>query len=279
MSVSVWVLKFDDVKYDLSYLGKSVNLDEASGKLQQGVYTTFRTYQHSKVLRFEEHINRLESSAALQGKQLSLNRLILKNAIKEVLQVFSGTDARIRIHCAYAAENFQHYLMGEAFLPYPEEMYKNGVSVKSMKLHRENPVSKATSFITQTKEIRSGKPREIHEYIMFDENNGILEGFTSNIFIVRDGIIWTAEEGVLPGITRKIMLDAVTYAGIAVKLQCYPIDEIPCAEEVFITSASRGVMPVTEFDGKMIGSGKPGNLTLRIRSLFEEKLAGELQDL
>lgn len=279
MSVSVWKLTFNNQNFELTYVGKSVNLDEASGKLAQGVFTTFRTYQHSKVLRFEDHVDRLESSSSLQGKSLSLDRILLRSAIKEVLDVFSGSDARIRIHCAFEKEIITVFLMGEAFLPYPDELYIKGVSVRSVNFQRDNPASKATSFITQTRELRAGKPREIHEYIMVDDAGQILEGLTCNIFILREGVVWTANEGVLPGITRQTVLDTVSFAGIEIHYGCYPINELNLADEVFITSASRGVMPVTEFDGTLIGSGKPGQITQKIKSLYEEKLQTELHSL
>ncbi|NLF49868.1 MAG: hypothetical protein GX577_01905, partial [Leptolinea sp.] len=269
MSVSVWKLTFNNQNYELFYVGKSVNLDEASGKLAQGVFTTFRTYQHSKVLRFEDHIERLESSSSLQGRSLALDRALLSSAIKEVLEVFSGSNARIRIHCAFEKECIDIFLMGEAFLPYPDEIYVKGVSVRSVNFQRDNPASKATSFITQTRELRAGKPREIHEYIMVDNAGQILEGLTCNVFILREGIVWTANEGVLPGITRQTVLDTVSLTGIGIHYGGYPVNELNLADEVFITSASRGVMPVTEFDGTMIGSGKPGQVTQQIKSLFE----------
>ncbi len=277
MAVSVWKFSKSEKNYELSYIDTSSSLDEASGKLAQGVYTTFRTYQHSKALRLDDHFSRLERSAALHNRDLHLDRLALRLALRDILNAFPGSDVRIRIHSAYEDDCYQLYFMAEAFMPYPEDLYKTGVSVRTYEYHRENPESKATNFITQTREIRAARPHEIHEYIMVGDSGEILEGLTCNIFLLRNRHIWTADTGILPGITREIVLEVVSDAGLDVRYGSYPLIQIHQVDEIFITSTSRGVLPVTEFDGEKVGNGDPGVVTLKIRSLFERRLQEELQ--
>ncbi len=265
-----------DNKYRLEKIGETKNLDEASGLLASGVYTTFRTYEHDKALRLEDHFDRLEKSAALQNKPLTVERFLLRKVLQDVIAHFPG-DLRLRIHCAYEVDRYVIYFMGEPFAPIPDEIYFSGVSVRSLDLSRENPISKATSFIEKTRAIRAAKPAEIHEYIMVDNDRNLLEGLTCNIFLIRNGKVWTAEKGVLPGITRQVVMEVIAGSGIEIVYAGYPVGEISLAEEAFITSASRGVLPVTRFDDQPIGTGLPGQITTKIRSNYEKCLQSELR--
>jgi branched-chain amino acid aminotransferase len=279
MTVICWKCNSEKNRYWLEKVNEAENLDEASGRLASGVYTTFRTYQHNKALRLEDHFDRLEKSAALQGKPIAFERYLLRKALRDVVNQFKDGDSRLRIHCAYEADHYEIYLMGEPFTPIPDETYKSGVSVKSLDIHRENPISKATSFIEQTQTIRMARPAEIHEYIMVDDSGRILEGLTSNIFIIRTDKIWTAEKGILPGITRQIVLEVIAGSGIEVIFEGYPLREIASADEAFLTSASRGVLPVSRFNDRSIGTGMPGNLTIKIKENYEKWLQSGLRSV
>ncbi len=275
----VWQFISDESKYHLISLGGAATLDEASQKLISGVYTTFRTYQHDKVLRLEDHFDRLEQSAKLLMKQMVLPRYALRGGIREILSLYPDTDVRLRIHCAFESNAISVYLLAESFIPIPESYYQTGVSVKTILLHRENPRSKSTKFIELTKEVRQNKPKDIHEYLMINNEATLLEGLSSNVFVLRDGVIWTASQGILPGITRQTVLEVIAAAGMKIEYSGYPVDDIFHAEEMFITSASRGVLPVTRINNQQIGSGKPGKLTLKIKSDYEKWLQSELRSV
>lgn len=167
--------------------------------------------------------------------------------------------------------------MAEPFIAYPEELYVKGAAAQTLQMQRDNPASKATNFIDLTGELRKSKPAGINEYLMIGKDGKILEGMSSNIFIVRDRSMWTAGEGILPGITRQIALKVITGLNIPIILEGYPADKLNEADEFFITSASRGVMPVTRIDELPVGTGVPGPLTGLIRSEFERFLQSEVE--
>jgi branched-chain amino acid aminotransferase len=275
----VWNFLSEETTYHLERMEDTSSLDQASQSLAGGVYTTFRTYEHSKVLRLEDHFDRLEFSAKLQNRTLVLPRYILRSGLREIIEQYPKADVRLRIHCAFMTDNIKTYLMAEQFTPYADELYKYGASVLTLDIHRENPASKATSFIEQTKEIRNSKPAGINEYFLSGKDGDLLEGMTSNIFVVKDNIIWTAVQGILPGITRQVVLEVIAGTGVEINYTGYPIDEIYQADEVFITSASRGIMPVTQINSKLIGSGKPGDITLKLKTAFEKRLQSELRSV
>jgi branched-chain amino acid aminotransferase len=275
----IWEFSSKETNYQLNFVGDVNTLDNGSQQLSGGVYTTFRTYDHDKVLRLEDHFDRLEQSAKLQECKINLPRYVLRAGLLEIIEHYPNIDVRLRIHCAFDPEGVRIFIMVEPFTPIAEDLYHNGVEVKTIDLQRDNPVSKATSFIDQTREIRKTKPAEIHEYILITKDGTLLEGMTSNVFVVRDGKIWTASQGVLLGITRQMVLEVIASAGIEIVYSGYPVGELEHAEEAFITSASRGVLPVTCINTFRIGNGNPGKITEKIKLDYQNRLQSELRSV
>ena len=273
----VWSLNIHNDTYTLDVLENASNLDDASQRLAGGVYTTFRTYQHNKALRLQDHFNRLENSVKLQGRELVLPEYILRDALRKIISLYSAGDVRIRIHCSLVPETYHLYLMAEPFLPYPEDLYENGAKAITLEMQRENPASKATNFIDLTGDIRKNKPDGINEYLMVGNNQTVLEGMSSNIFIVVDKTVWTAEKGILPGITRQMVLKVISELKLNINFDGFPAKKLHSIDEMFITSASRGVMPVTNIDDVTVGNGLPGPITQLIRAGFEKQLQSELE--
>jgi len=274
--VKVWKLKSFSGKAGIEFIFEANSFDAGSQELPAGVYTTFRTYNHNRVLRLHEHFDRLVESAKLQEVIVLLNQGAVRAGLQEIVTTFSGVDSRIRIHWSLQQPAPIVYLMAEKFNSIPEEMYLNGVAAQIIYRSRENPLSKATSFINETNELRAAKAFDVHEYLLVGKTGEILEGMTSNVFCIRKEILYTASSGILMGITRQLVLEAVSSLSIQIVYQGFNVKEIDEVDEVFITSASRGVLPVTVVDRKIIGLGKPGKLTQRIGSEFTKRLEKEL---
>jgi branched-subunit amino acid aminotransferase/4-amino-4-deoxychorismate lyase len=110
---------------------------------------------------------------------------------------------------------------------------------------------------------------------MLGRDGQILEGASSNIFIVKDGTVRTPEPqtGVLVGITRATVLAAAVAEGIEVEEAEVRPEDLYGADEAFITSSIREVMPVVSADGRTIGSGAPGPVTGRLREGYLRAVA------
>jgi branched-chain amino acid aminotransferase len=277
--VKIWILKSDKNQVGLELIREANTLDEASQNLPDGVYTTFRTYNHNKILRLQEHFDRLVTSAALKKARANLNEDKLRAGIRDVVSRFPNFDLRLRIHWSVTLPDFPVFIMGEVFVPIAEIVYIQGVSVQTIHLSRENPLSKSTSFITDTHILRSNKPANIHEYLLVGENDEMLEGMTSNVFTIKKGTIYTASSGILLGITRQLVLEAIENLSLPVVPQGFQLAETPSVDEIFLTSASRGVLAATLLDGQKVGSGIPGILTQRIRQEFDRRLNSELETI
>ena len=106
--------------------------------------------------------------------------------------------------------------------------------------------------------------------IVLDTNGNIAEGPGFNVFMVEGGSLRTPEFGVLPGITRRTVLNLCARLHIGVSAEAVSQDSLKAADEVFITSTAGGIMPVRSVDGVQIGSGNPGPVTMQIKQLYWE---------
>ena len=264
-------------------------LDEACSWLPGGAYTTFRTYEGNKVIRLEDHFQRLEESARLASHPQTINRSCVRQALRDALRQVAGLgkggvaqpdDFRFRLVLDLEKRPGDLYLVCEPLPLLPPAAYERGVKViLTRQLSRHLPQAKLTDFIPQAEAERHKLPEDVNETLMVDAQGFILEGLSSNFFAVKQGEIWTAQQGVLDGITRRQALVAAQAVGIPVHRQSLRIDEIDQISEAFITSASRGVLPVTQIGDFLIGSGLPGTLTRRLMSAYNNRLALELETI
>jgi branched-subunit amino acid aminotransferase/4-amino-4-deoxychorismate lyase len=104
--------------------------------------------------------------------------------------------------------------------------------------------------------------------ILVDGEDNVVEGPGFNVFTVKGGRMATPDRGVLEGITRRTAIELATEHGIPPEAREVPANEVRTADEVFITSTAGGVIPVTTVDGRAVGAGKPGPITLRLREAY-----------
>jgi len=254
-------------------------LDNISNILPRGAYTTLRTFGKTRVLGFNEHIKRLKKAASLLGISISIDEIRIRNALREILQRSSVSEARIRITLDLERDLGTTFFAVEQLKIPPIEEYQNGVKAETIRLIRTNPKAKVTDFIQKAQEVRSTLKPDIREAIMIDAQGAYLEGLSSNFFCIVDGVIWTAEEGVLPGTTRTLVLEEIQKALLPVTLEGYHHDKIYQLSEAFITSVSRSVLPVIKLDNHTIGNGKPGLITQQIMELYANRVASEIEKI
>jgi branched-chain amino acid aminotransferase len=268
------------------------DLDQASRRLPQGTYTTLRTFEGAKLLRLEAHFQRLERSAtALLGRPVRLARQSLRRALAQVLRRCRFPESRLRITVALEGDPGppatstarvlhpgpdppQVYITVEPLLPIAADLYRRGVQVITMLITRADPQVKSTRFIAPSRELKAGLPREIYEVLMVTGDGEILEGFTSNFFAVLGGRLVTAHEGVLEGVTRALVLELAAEI-LPIERRPPRLAEIPRFDEAFITSSSRGILPVVMINDQVIGDGKPGPVTIELQHRYEEQVQRE----
>jgi branched-subunit amino acid aminotransferase/4-amino-4-deoxychorismate lyase len=251
----------------------------ATAELPAGVYTTFRTYQGNRVLRLGQQVHRLAESAALSGfAEGALDEAAIRRALAEILGGRSGGDWRFRL--IYAPPRL--FYLVEPFLPYPPDLYDEGVRCITLPLHRDIPEAKRTAFIWRAAEAYDTLPAGVHEGLMVAEDGALLEGLTSNFLAVTpptgapngsadrpDQVLRTEMARVLAGVTRCLVIEAA--AGLLpVSDAAIHLDELPHVRECFITSASREILPVVRIDDRTIGDGRPGPMTRALMARFHD---------
>lgn len=249
------------------------DFDSITMELPSGLYTTFRTYaDRRKVVGFRAHLDRLYLPAKVQGVLPVIRRQSeFRKVLSELLSHQGLHEVRVRLILDMSREPGEMYVLIRELQALAPEIYRDGVHVDVSRVSREKPALKQTTFISESSSERKRLRAEVFE-ILLTYNDRILEGMTSNFFYVRDVILHTAGRGILAGVTRQTIIAISKQAGVAVRYKALALREIAEIEEAFITSSSRGVIPVVKIAGQRIGNGKVGTVTGQIRGLYEQKV-------
>jgi branched-subunit amino acid aminotransferase/4-amino-4-deoxychorismate lyase len=256
----------------------AATLDALSQELPRGTYTTFRTYGRTKALHLRDHLDRLTESAALEGHTLALDQRAVRQAIMQAIDRCGFPESRVRITLCYDPPG-RVFIALEEFIDQPSGRYQRGVQCATAPagLRRQNPRSKATSFISPGSRARATSGN-VNEVLLVGADGAVLEGSSSNFFAVIGGTLRTADEGVLAGITRGMVLDQARGL-LPIMLQPINLADIPRLDEAFITSVSRAVLPVVAIDGRPIGKGVPGPITQEIGRRFNISIQQQLEPI
>ena len=178
----------------------------------------------------------------------------------------------------------QVYLAAEPLKLLPPAVYEHGVRVETTELHRLQPHLKSTSFIERSDAERKHIAREGVFEALLVKDGKILEGMTSNFFYVgqtalekpqqagTQAYLGTARENILPGITRDTVIEIARGRGLEVKYLPLSLNQLETITEAFITSSSRGVVPVIQINQVTIGEGRPGPITRQLSVSYDAQV-------
>lgn len=252
------------------------SLNEFRPPLDDGTYTVFRIYPGRKVLRFHEHVARLAHSAQLLNIPFLLDESWLRTTISRAVKQVGLDSLRVRITVPRRLPNTLIIDL-EPFRPVPEEIYISGVRVGLATIQRNHPTAKDTGFIEFRQNLRKQQP-EVYEILIQKTTGEILEGMSSNFYAVLDGHLHTAGDNVLPGISRSVLLQIAPKV-LKVTFDPIHVNDLASVEEAFLTSASRGIVPVVQIADQLIGNGSPGPRTMQLRRHFGDQVQAELEPL
>jgi branched-chain amino acid aminotransferase len=245
----------------------TTSLDTITRQLPEGYYSTFRTYDGCRrVLGLAAHLQRLYEP--VPSPEVSATALCWQ--LRMLLEPYLPNEARVRL---VMTKPGQAYIAIEPLKLLPPEVYEKGVHVETTDIRREAPRLKSTAFISASGEERKHIAQEgIFEALLVKDGK-IMEGMTSNFFYVEQfgnlPSIGTAREDVLLGVTRKTVIEVARAKGLEVRYKPVKRIELNDVAETFITSSSRGVVPVIQIDDVLIGNGKPGPITKELIAGYE----------
>ena len=130
---------------------------------------------------------------------------------------------------------------------------------------------KSTALLGNVLHFQEGYQAGSQETLLFNSNNELTEASASNIFIVKEGVIATPvqDNQILSGITRRLVIDILAKDGsLLLEERTITLDEVNAADEIWITSSSKEIVPVTLFDGKAVGDGNVGPIWLKAATLY-----------
>lgn len=251
------------------------SLQDAAQHEPSGVYTVTRTYQGNRVVMFNEHLDRMEHSAQLENIALKIDRPRLRRHLRSLVGECGYTESRFRITVPFSYPD-HYFITIEAFVGIPIEDKQQGVRVITVPIERQNPQAKDNAWMEQREAAKANAPTA-YEYLILNPKDEILEGFGSNFYAIQDQRLYTApDETVLGGIARKIAL-SIAPEFCEVLLKAIHQKQIPDLDEAFLTSSSRGIIPIIAINAHTIGDGKPGALTQDLSAAYDAWVDNHLE--
>jgi branched-chain amino acid aminotransferase len=252
-----------------------------------GVFEGIRAY-HGIVFHLKEHIDRLYKSAHPIMLEIPMTKSQLTEAVLETLKKNNLTNAYIRLVVTRGVGDLgldprkcpkpTVIIITEPMLQLnsPEEVERGITTIITWV--KRNPVDTATHEMKSLNYLNSilGKIEannsDVNEAICLDKAGHVCEGVGENIFIVREGKIYTPpiSSGALNGITRAVAIRLAKKLGYEVIERNITPNEMFTADEVFFTGTAAEVAPIREVNKRVIGDGKPGPVTKRIKLEFEK---------
>lgn len=251
-----------------------------------GVFETMRAYQ-GKVFRRKCHIERLFASAKSIDLKAPYTSLELEKLLKKELRKSKIKEAYVRLALVpQANKKARINLIIKKSKVYPDILYQRGIKLttaptKQNYILAQEPKIKSSNFLNAILAKIETSAVNTFEVLLLDKGGLVTEGATSNIFIVKDKILFTppAYLGLLEGITRD------TVIGLA-RNKKYKVMEIPFtradiynADEAFITNSSIEIMPVVWVDGRVISRGGVGKITKELRLAYKNVVKKDISRL
>ena len=239
-----------------------------------GVFDFFRC-RGQKPLFLDDYLSRFLNSARLMNLECQWSKEELGEQVHDLLgrNGFEHSGMRLVLTGGYSPDGYNTakpnlLLLNTSLSNFAGELYEQGAKLLTYPYQREYPEAKTTNYIVSLRKQAECIQKKAID-VLYHNGEDVFEASRSNIFIVSEGVIITPKESVLPGITRKHAL-ALAALKFAVQERALGLRELHGANEAFLTSSAKKIMPVVQVDDNIIGDGKPGMVTRHLMKAFEE---------
>lgn len=257
----------------------------------EGIYETLRTYGGVPFL-YERHMRRLRHSAGLISLPLPFSDAELAARISDTMAAARlPGEAYIRVLVTRGVGELTYdvratptpsvIVIVKPQVDPPAEVYARGVKVVIVSVVRNhpgtvNPAIKSNNLLNCALAMQEAYRKGAFEGVMRNYRGELTECTTSNLFVVKDGVVLTPplDSGLLPGITREFLFEVGRDAGIEVREQVLRDEALTGADEAFLTGTTRAIVPIVEVDGRAVSAGVPGPVTQALMSAFQKAAAG-----
>jgi branched-chain amino acid aminotransferase len=259
----------------------------------EGVYEVLRTYDQRPFL-FAEHMARLKASAGRIALTCPVTDADMLSRVRDTIaSARLDGEAYIRILLTRGVGDIVYdpaacpvptvVIIVKAHREPPAAAFDEGVQLALVSVMRNHPDSvspavKSNNLLNNALAMQEAQARGGFEALMRNHRGELCECAQSNVFLVRDGALFTPppEAGLLVGITRAFVIDLARQEGLAVHEPALYEADLDTADEAFITSTTREIVPVVAVDDRRIGAGAPGPITRRLMEAFRAAVPAHL---
>ena len=238
-----------------------------------GVFDFFRVVR-GMPLFIDDYLARFERSVNLLNLDLPVTLAELKKHVHNLIEANGATEAGVRLLLTggYSADGFTPAEPNLVVLEHPfkrpdAKLYERGSNLTLYEYVRDIPEVKTTNYAVAIQQLPQQRAANAID-VLYHQNGCVSETSRSNIFIAKKGAILTPGERILKGITRRQILH-LARERFEVRETEVTLKDIYNADEVFITSSVKGVMPIVKVGENVIGSGEPGDVSRQLMQAFE----------
>ncbi|MDQ8006669.1 MAG: aminotransferase class IV [Pedobacter sp.] len=238
-----------------------------------GIFDFLKTV-NGKPIFIEDYFNRFYNSANEMHLDIGLDRTELYKAINSLLEKNNIANASLKIILTggYSEDGYQiakpNLVIVQAPFEYDKSSFNKGLNLLSHNYQRQLPTVKTIDYLQAIRLQPLLKLKQADD-LLYHNNGEVRECPRANIFIVKDNEVLTPNTDILRGITRSKILN-INLDDVTIKEQDFTLDDFANADEAFISSSTKNILPVFSLDGKAIGTGTPGKITT---ALSEKLLA------
>ena len=251
-----------------------------------GVFEGIRAY-HGKIFTLDEHLDRIYDSATAISLKIPITKAEMAEAIKQTMKANNLTDSYIRLVVTRGVGKLgldpnkcatpQIIIIADTIELYSKALYEKGLDIVTVTTIRNHfsaldPKIKSLNYLNnilaKIESIQSGAG----EALMLNKDGYVAECAGDNIFIFKDNTLLTppSSAGILVGITRNVVMKLAAEMGVQVREELMTRYDLYFAEECFLTGTAAEIIPVVKIDGRTIGTGKPGKITLDLLKRYRD---------
>ena len=249
-----------------------------------GVFEGIRSYG-SRVFKLKEHVDRLYESAHTLLLKIPLSKREMMQAVVDTLKANRLIDAYVRLVVTRGpgdlgldprkCEKATLFIITDKIVLYPDRVYKEGMEIVTVPTPRNlpealNPQIKSLNYLNNILAKIEATNAGVQEALMLSAHGYVAECTGDNIFIVKEGALLTPPPyaGLLRGITRGAVMDLARKGRVTVREEMMTRHDLYNAQECFLTGTAAEIAPIVKIDGRVIGLGHPGKLTLKLMKDF-----------
>lgn len=236
-----------------------------------------------KPFQLDAHLERLEKNLSTLGYNLK-NFLELKEVILDLISRNSFSNQVIYVQISRGTDEIRDHIPKPNLVPtvfisshelqtdFSLNSGEKAILKKDFRWRRSQ--IKATSLLANVMFRDESNQKGVFETILY-ENGYVTEGAVSNIFCCKNDKVFTPslEENILPGVTRKVILELLEENSISYEEDKISLDFFSSSDEIWVTNSTKGIIPIVDLDGKEIGSGFPGKIYSKIAKSFKIRIS------